>query len=164
MEVSLKRIGSDSRHVLENLFPYYIYDMSEFMGWNPNSDGLFTFDCATLDSYWKEVDHVPYFIHVGKELAGFALVRNYPIEPETFDIEQFFVLRKFKGKGVGKKVLLAVVANHPGKWQIRVLKENEAALKFWLSAVKNVVSSCYEVSLDIDVDLEMQFIRFETVS
>lgn len=164
MEVSLKRIGSDSRHILENLFPYYIYDMSEFMGWNPNSDGLFTFNSATLDSYWKEADHVPYFIHVGKELAGFALVRNYPSEPEAFDIEQFFVLRKFKGKGVGKKVLLAVVANHPGKWQIRVLKENEAALKFWLSAVKNVVSSCYEVSLDIDVDLEMQFIRFETVS
>ncbi|NAW88536.1 GNAT family N-acetyltransferase [Photobacterium halotolerans] len=134
------------------------------MGWPPNSDGVFTFNPETLDSYWKEASHSPYFIHVGKEIAGFALVRNYPGEPEVFDIEQFFVLRKFKGKGVGKKALLAVVANHHGKWQIRVLKENEAALKFWVSAVTHVVGSCYEVSLDIDVDLEMHFIRFETVS
>lgn len=73
-------------------------------------------------------------------------------------------MRKFKGKGVGKKALLAVVANHPGKWQIRVLKENAAALKFWVSAVKNIVGSRYDVSLDIDVDLEMYFIRFEAVS
>ncbi|KKD01805.1 acetyltransferase [Photobacterium halotolerans] len=164
MEVSLKRISVDSRHILENLFSYYVYDMSEFMGWGPNSDGLFTFNPETLDSYWKETSHVPYFIYIDKEIAGFALVRHYPIEPEVFDIDQFFVLRKFKGKGIGKKVFLAVVANHLGKWQIRVLKENEAALNFWISAVKNRVGSSYEVSLDIDVDLEMYFIRFEVAS
>ncbi|MBD8512874.1 GNAT family N-acetyltransferase [Photobacterium sp. CAU 1568] len=164
MEVSLKQIDLGSRNILENLFSYYVYDMSEFMGWGPNSEGLYAFNSETLDSYWKEASHVPYFIYVDKEIAGFALVRNYSIEPEIFDIEQYFVLRKFKGKGVGKKALLAVVANHPGKWQIRVLKENEAALKFWDSAVKNIVGSRYDVSLDIDVDLEMYFIRFEAVS
>lgn len=53
---------------------------------------------------------------------------------------------------------------HIGKWQIRVLKENEAALKFWLSAVSDIVGCDYDSCLDIDVDLEMHFIRFEKVS
>lgn len=32
MEVSLVKINAESRHILEDLFPYYIYDMSEYMG------------------------------------------------------------------------------------------------------------------------------------
>ncbi|MGF1903433.1 GNAT family N-acetyltransferase [Aliivibrio sifiae] len=164
MEVSLRQIGSDSRHILENLFHYYIYDMSEFMGWNPDESGSYSFKSATLDPYWKDINSVPYFLYADNELAGFALIRKYPDDLEVFDIEQFFVLRKFKGKGIGKNALMAILANHPGKWQIRILKENEAALKFWLSATRNVVGNCYQFSLDIDVDLEMHFIRFEKVS
>lgn len=164
MEVSLKRIDLGDRHVLENLFPYYVYDMSEFMGWNPDSSGCYSFDSETINSYWQKPSHVPYFIYAGKELAGFTLIRKYPDAPETYDIEQFFVLRKFKGQGIGKEALIKVLAKHPGKWQIRVLKENESALKFWISAIRNVVGSGYQASLDIDIDLEMHFIRFETVS
>lgn len=162
MEVSLKRIELNDRHILENLFPYYVYDMSEYMGWSPNSDGLYTFKPASLDPYWAKADHVPYFIFFDGELAGFVLLRGYPNQSEVYDIEQFFVLRKFKGKGVGKRALAELCSRYLGKWQIRVLKENTAALKFWLSAVMNVVDNNYEHSLDTDVDLEMHFIRFET--
>ncbi|HCE3663416.1 TPA: GNAT family N-acetyltransferase [Vibrio parahaemolyticus] len=164
MEVFLKRIEADSRHILENLFPYYVYDMSEFMKWDPDLNGLYTFKSSTLDCYWSDTSHVPYFIYVGKDLAGFVLVRKYPSSPEILDIDQFFVLRKFKGQGIGKSAFKEVVNRHVGKWQIRVLKENEAALKFWLSAVSDIVGCNYDDCLDIDVDLEMHFIRFEKVS
>ena len=41
MEVSLREIEPQSRSVVENLFQYYVYDMSEFMGWPPNDSGLY---------------------------------------------------------------------------------------------------------------------------
>ncbi|WP_028025326.1 GNAT family N-acetyltransferase [Enterovibrio calviensis] len=163
MEVSLRRIESKSRYILENLFPYYVYDMSECMHLSPNQNGLYSFDSDTLNPYWTHSDHVPYFINVGSELAGFALVRKYPANREFFDIDQFFVLRKFKGQGVGKKAFQALLENHSGQWQIRVLKENKAALRFWQSAVNHSVGNRYEATLDIDIDLEMHFIRFQNI-
>ncbi|WP_321969340.1 GNAT family N-acetyltransferase [Photobacterium angustum] len=102
MEVQLKQIEAESRHILENMFPYYVYDMSEFMGWSPNAEGVYAFKAESLNSYWSNADHTPYFIYADQELAGFVLVRKYPTNQNVFDIEQFFVLRKFKGQGVGK--------------------------------------------------------------
>ncbi|GLS90191.1 hypothetical protein GCM10007916_12580 [Psychromonas marina] len=161
MEVSLNEIKLESRHVLENLFPYYIYDMSEYMGWAPSESGLFTYNADSLDLYWNRSDHFPFFIYVGEELAGFVLIRKYPENESVYDIAQFFVLRKFKGKGVGKKSLELVVGLFPGKWQIRVLIENDGALIFWQSAVANIVGEHYEQTKSIDVDLLMHFLSFE---
>lgn len=70
MEVSLVKINAGSRHILENLFPYYIYDMSEYMGWSPNDNGHFSFNKSSLDVYWERVDHAPYFIYVDNELPS----------------------------------------------------------------------------------------------
>ncbi|GAB3516324.1 hypothetical protein [Photobacterium alginatilyticum] len=55
-----------------------------------------------------EVSHYPYFIYVDSELAGFALVRRYPSNPAIYDMGQFFVLRKFKGQGVGNGYTLSL--------------------------------------------------------
>ncbi|MCG7585380.1 GNAT family N-acetyltransferase [Photobacterium sp. OFAV2-7] len=161
MEVSLREIEPQSRSVVENLFQYYVYDMSEFMGWPPNDSGLYSFNPSLLDAYWAEEDHFPHFIYVDSELAGFALVRRYPSNPAIYDMEQFFVLRKFKGKGVGKLALKSVLERFPGRWQIRVLVENTAALGFWTAAVLDVVGSEYTLSLQNDVDLMMNFIQFD---
>ncbi|MGF1728686.1 hypothetical protein [Photobacterium kasasachensis] len=51
------------------------------------------------------------------------------------------MLRKFKGQGVGKLALKSVLERFPGRWQIRVLVENTAALGFWTSAVSSVVGN-----------------------
>ncbi len=160
MDISLKQISSSARAILENLFTYYVYDMSEYTGCGPDQNGIYGFKAEALNSYWTDAEHIPYFILAGADIAGFALIRKYPNAPETFDIEQFFVLRKFKRQGVGKKALAQILLNHPGKWQIRVLKENSAGLKFWIAAVTNLVGNNYQHELDIDVDLEMHFIRF----
>lgn len=162
MNVSLQKVDMSARAVLENLFQYYIYDMSEFTGWPPANSGLYTFNSTSLDRYWQLTDHVPYFIYADNELAGFVLIRPYPGKLDVLDVEQFFVLRKFKGQGVGKDALAAVLAIHPGQWQIRVLKENSAAFRFWHSAVGRIVGSNYFCTMDIDIDLEMHFIRFHT--
>ncbi|MFM2478637.1 hypothetical protein ABTQ23_15445, partial [Celerinatantimonas sp. MCCC 1A17872] len=45
--------------------------------------------------------------------------------------------------------------------QIRVLKENVKALHFWKSAVSQLCAGVYSHTFDIDIDLEMHFLRFE---
>ncbi len=162
MVVRLIQIKREERKILENLFFYYIYDMSEYMKWNPDHEGKFSYDPSSFDLYWQQKYHIPYFIYVDAELAGFVLVRRYPSDLSTYDVAQFFVLRKFKGQGVGKKALAQVVKAFPGKWQIRILLENSGALCFWKSAVSNIVGENYRVSKASDVDLVMFFIHFKT--
>lgn len=165
MEVQLVKIKREERHVLENLFCYYVYDMSEYMKWNPDKDGTFGgYDVSKFNPYWELDDHIPYFIKVNNELAGFVLIRRYPSDLTLYDIAQFFVLRKFKGQGVGKDILKQIVKAFPGKWQIRVLLENSGALSFWKSAVSSIVGEDYRLSKANDVDLLMFFIHFETAS
>lgn len=102
MKVSLIEIDPSSRRILESLFQYYVYDMSKFLALSLNKDGQYNVNRAQLDRYWQRDDHVPFFIYVGSKIAGFALIRRYPTNLSVYDIEQFFVLKKFKGKGVGK--------------------------------------------------------------
>ncbi|QMV15549.1 GNAT family N-acetyltransferase [Vibrio spartinae] len=162
MEVQLTKIKKEQRKILENLFFYYIYDMSEYMKWNPDQDGKFSYNPSMFDPYWEQKDHVPYFIEADGELAGFVLIRCYPSDPSRYDVAQFFVLRKFKGQGIGKQALAQIVKAFPGKWQIRVLLENSGALSFWQSAVSDIVGGRYQLSQANDVDLLMHFIHFET--
>ncbi|WP_019276149.1 GNAT family N-acetyltransferase [Vibrio coralliilyticus] len=165
MEVQIVKIEREERHVLENLFCYYVYDMSEYMKWNPAEYGTFGgYDVSKFDPYWNRDDHVPCFIKVDNELAGFVLIRRYPSDLTRYDVAQFFVLSQFKGQDVGKCVLAQVVRAFSGKWQIRILLENSGALSFWKSAVSNIVDEDYELSKADDVDLVMYFIHFETTS
>ncbi|WP_330959633.1 GNAT family N-acetyltransferase [Photobacterium sp. 53610] len=160
IKVTLRDITIRERPTLENLFQYYLYELSAFLKWNPNDDGVYPFNALSLHKYWERKDHFPYFIFHGDELAGFALVRLYPGTQSVYDVEQFFVLRKFKGQGVGRQALQCIVNRHPGQWQIRVLLENTPALTFWKSAVQSIVGERYTLSTETDVDLLMYFILF----
>ncbi|WP_419721319.1 GNAT family N-acetyltransferase [Pseudescherichia vulneris] len=70
---------------------------------------------------------------------GFSLLRRYPANQERYDIDQFFVLRRFKGMGIGKAAFRQAVLARPKQWQTRVLLENISAMHFWRSAMAAVV-------------------------
>ncbi len=161
MDVCLEVVSPDKKYIIENMFKYYVYDMSEFTKWGPNACGEFGFPPHVLEPYWNEADHIPYFITVDGDIAGFLLLRKYPSNPNLWDIGQFFILRKYKGRGVGKLALKTVVSMHLGDWQVRVLQENSGALCFWRSAIRSLVGEDFTYGLEQDVDLEMHFLRFK---
>ena len=99
MDVSLHPIKSSSRSILHNLFSYYLYDMSEFMGWNPDRSGRYRVNHKSLNPYWQNRGHWPYFIHVDDQLAGFFFVREYPANRQLVDVDPFFCCVIFAGKG-----------------------------------------------------------------
>lgn len=161
MDVSLKKISKGSRPILENIFQYYIYEMSEFLPVNLEAVGRFSYNAESLDPYWDNKQHIPYFVYVHEQLAGFVLVRKYPEQKEFFDIDQFFIVRKYQSRGVGQKVFKQVMNKHSGLWQVRVLKENESALGFWKKVISNLVGSKVDFVERVDEDIAMYFFRFD---
>ncbi|NIB42698.1 GNAT family N-acetyltransferase [Pseudomaricurvus alkylphenolicus] len=162
VQVTLVDIEQQARPALENLFQYYVYDLSGLLATNPGDDGRFDVDHSALDAYWSRDDHHPFFIISGGELAGFALVRKYPNKYRVYDIEQFFVLQRFARQGIGRKALQLMLERFHGEWQIRVLMENTEALGFWRSSLQSIVGRAYQWSLEMDGELKMHFLRFDS--
>ena len=66
------------------------------------------------------------------ELAGFAIVDTKGSTPDVeFNMAQFWVHRKFKGRGVGAFAAGECFARFPGLWEVNVIPKNTAAFAFW---------------------------------
>lgn len=164
MKVEL--VIAESSELVRNLFQYYIYDMSEYTKFSPNSDGTFTVDerIIQLNTYWTNPDHYPYLILVNDEVAGFSLLRKYPFNKDYFDIGQFFILRKFKNSGVGRKAFTLSVHKHPGKWLTRVLPNNDGAYRFWEKVISEVSDELPEIKKEMYIDKEMYYFYYNVQS
>ena len=72
----------EQKSFVHNLIPFYIYDMSEYMGWGPNKTGQYG-GCDEFIESWGRPDHTTYLIYEEDSVAGFAGVHPYPKEPEN---------------------------------------------------------------------------------
>jgi len=166
MDIQLFPATDSDRDLIKNLVLYYVYDMSEYMGWNCNDKGRWD-GCDDLPDYWEKPGHQPYVIRVDGSVAGFVLMRPFPNEPERYEFGDFFVARAFKGRGVGKASAFRAFDAHPGKWLVRVLDGNHGALAFWAKVVDEYTEGDFVQTTEQYEDLQsgtwdMQFYRFES--
>ena len=119
MIVTLHDATAAELQLVRNLVPYYVYDMSEHMGWPCSADGRFN-GCDGIESFWSTPGRFAFVLRSGDEPAGFAMVRgdydddddendgarvgNAPPErgPRAgvdYSIAECFVLRKFRRRG-----------------------------------------------------------------
>jgi predicted acetyltransferase len=138
MSIELEKIASIDRPVLERLFQYYLHDISEYSGWALEKDGSFSYPIDLLPPYWEKQDHYPYFIVNDGEIAGFSLIRRVPELSQVWEMGQFFVVRKFRGKDHGRSAFEKALYLHSGQWQVRVLIENIPAYHFWKARIDDV--------------------------
>lgn len=132
MEVTLTRALNNEQHVLKNLYSLYIHDLSEFTdGLNLSSDGSFEFD--SFDMIWEKDGLTPYFIKNETEIVGFVLLLERPFLTKEYDycINDFFILRKYRRKGVSKSSLREVLQQNQGEIVLIVLETNQPAVSFW---------------------------------
>ncbi len=127
--VEIDPVEYADKAVLRHLLELYIYDFSEYMGWDVDRHGRF--GCRYLDNYWTEPERFPFFVRVDGELAGFALVRA----GDPHDMAEFFVMRKYRRDGIGSHAARTVFARFPGAWQVRQMAENAGATAFWRTAI-----------------------------
>ena len=132
MKFELIEVNESEKSVLRQLMELYAHDFSEFDGADVDAHGYFGY--SYLDHYWTEPARQPYFIKVDGKLAGFVLVSDYCYlvkAPGTRSISEFFVMRKYRGQGIGRWAALQVFNQFPGKWEIIQHSGNLPSIIFW---------------------------------
>ena len=141
MSIELISATEADREIVRNLSAYYIYDFTEYTGWSCPKNGLFA-GCDELFDDWSVGKNHPFVIKVNGELAGFAGVAYDDDSGEHF-IQEFFIMRKFRRKGVGKSIALMLFDRFPGKWKVQQLTANTPAVGFWRAIIDEYTNSVF---------------------
>ncbi|WP_346779378.1 hypothetical protein [Paenibacillus brevis] len=75
-----------------------------------------------FDIWWsKQSILFPYLIRVDEIPVGFALVASPPYTPHGSDfyINEFFILRSYRGRGKVETAAVKVINNHHGAWELQ---------------------------------------------
>lgn len=148
MNVDL-RLSADGRRVIENLWPLYQHDVSEFDGAVPNRHGIFSDDDRTttlarhaesLEPWWRDPASLfPYLIVADGAPAGFNLIAARPRLPEgipaDFVVHEFFVLHAYRGRRVAERAAIQGFERHRGVWEVVTYPAHRRAIAFWRRAI-----------------------------
>jgi predicted acetyltransferase len=137
-DVALDAATSAEAPLLGNLLELYVHDLSAvFASVVLGPDGRFGY--PKLPLYWSEPDRrFAFVIRCAGDVAGFALAtRGSPMadEPAVFDVAEFFVLRRYRRAGVGRRAALLLWNRLPGWWTVRVAERNRSGLAFWRAVI-----------------------------
>jgi predicted acetyltransferase len=137
-EVVLDTATSSDAALLSNLLELYIHDLSgAFSDLEPGLDGRFGY--PRLPLYWSERERrFAFLIRCDGRVAGFVLAtRGSPAteDPEVLDVAEFFVMRRYRRSGVGRRAACLLWRGLPGQWTVRVSEGNPGALLFWARVI-----------------------------
>ena len=116
------------RGTIERLIQLYLYDLSLPLSFPIDDDGRYEY--TYLDRFWRH----PYLIRDDDELAGFVLVTDWcPITGRRpcFFMAEFFVMRRYRRRGVASAACHQVFARHSGLWHAGVIERNQPGMAFW---------------------------------
>ncbi len=136
MDVQVAAAGTDDQERLAGLFALYTYDFSEILGIDVEEDGRF--QLPALGPYWTVPGHHPFLIRVDAKLAGFALVQERSRltgHEGVRDMAEFFVMRRYRRRGVGVRAAVFLFDRFRGPWEVRQRPENLDATAFWRPAI-----------------------------
>jgi predicted acetyltransferase len=161
--ISLDPARKDERLVLDNLFQLYTYDWSERLPLDVGDDGRF--DGYPLDAYWRDDWRHPFLIRVDGKPAGFALVSARSRLTGTAgvsDMAEFFVMRRYRRKGVGFAAASAVFDRFKGPWEVRQRPDNADATSFWRRVIARYTNGSYQEDVWNDASWTGPVQRFST--
>lgn len=138
IDVALERATAAHAVLLGNLLELYIHDLSAmFPHVKLGDDGRYGY--PALPSYLSGgTDRRAFVIRCDGRIAGFALVRRgspASDDPSVLDIAEFFVLRQFRARGVGRAAAMRLWDDTRGSWAIRASTGNSGAVTFWRNVI-----------------------------
>jgi predicted acetyltransferase len=135
-QIELIPAAPDQQPVVANLLELYAHDFSEFHEIELRADGRFGY--KDLPLYWREPDRRPFLVRVDGNLAGLVLVkRGWDLSGDetVWDMAEFFVVRRYRRRGIGTCVAHEVWRQVPSLWEVRVMESNHSAHLFWAHAI-----------------------------
>ena len=163
LEIVVRRATSDEQNIVDNLLQLYMYEFSANQSTELNSDGRY--DWGGLEDYWNDKSLSPFLVFVEGRIAGFALIQGCSIitgQSDVWDMEDFFILAKYRRRGVGLRVANDLMRQFRGQWEIRVLKGNSAALNFWRRAIARLCRKEIKSKPTLVGGREFEVFRFES--
>lgn len=145
MHMQIVETNIADRPVFANLFQFYLYDFTEFVDMALENDGRF--EESDLDGYWQLAWKHAFIIKVDGEIAGFAMIEDRTQvagDEDVMDVAEFFVMKKFRKKGVGEYLACAMFDRFPGRWRVRQVEANKPALVFWRKIIGRYTRENYE--------------------
>ncbi len=144
--LSLTPVSVAQKATLHRLLQLYLYELSAFTDDDVDQQGLFAY--AYLDLYWTDADRFPFFIQVGQQLVGFALVRQLAVG--SYSMAEFFIMRKYRGNGFGRKAATYLFDTFQGEWQIAQIDTNYPAQSFWRKIISAYTNDNFRESTAAD--------------
>jgi predicted acetyltransferase len=139
--VTVTRALPTERALLQRMLEFYQHDLSDIWDQDLDARGEFGY---SLDRYWQAPACSPYILRVAGHAAGFALVDGQVKLPGgDYWMDQFFVMKRYRGKGVGRAAAAQVFALHPGSWQVGQMTANLAAQAFWRRTISELFAGNY---------------------
>ena len=161
---TLRPIRPGEHPAVRRLVQLYIYDLGGAL-WDVDPRGAFG-SAAWHRRFWSRRGRRLFVIRVDRRLAGFALVRDRA----TFagraarEISEFFVLRKYRRRGVGTRAALCLLTQRRGPWELAELSSNVGAQRFWRRVVAALAVGGYTERRWRHDDLEFVVQHFETAA
>ena len=139
---------------IQNMARFYVYDMSRYCGFISNNwacpeDGMY--ECYDLKKNFEEANRKAFLVKIKNELAGFVILLK---DRNVWQVNEFFILAKFQGKGIGEQVAHQIWKMHSGNWQLHVIPENTKGLAFWRKVVSSFTKGIHTeevIAVDYDV-------------
>lgn len=75
------------------------------------------------------------------------ITNSIPSNP-LFEIEQFFILKKYNGRGIGKQAAIKIFDRYKGNWKVTQVERNYPAQAFWRSVIKKYSNNSYTETYD----------------
>jgi predicted acetyltransferase len=144
--IQIELVSIDKKEILINLFEKYNYEFSQYEDTDVEDNGLYPL--KNLDTFFAEETGFAYFIKANNKFAGFILVDKHKDSVVDYSINEFFVMYKYKRKGVGTYGIKNICNKHKGKWEIKKKKKNKPANEFWNTIVNDYTNGRFEIIKD----------------
>ena len=148
MNIKLVEASHIHKDVIKNLMQFYVYDFSEFVDVDVEVDGLFA-AYKNLDDYWNDENRFSYVIQKDEIYIGFVLIRYIEEEQRNhFSIAEFFVMKKYRRKRIGKSIATQIFNSHKGKWEVFQKDSNKPAQLFWNTIINAYTKGNFKERLE----------------
>ncbi|MGG7164083.1 GNAT family N-acetyltransferase [Clostridium ihumii] len=163
----------DTANIIRNIYPLYLYDLSEIYGNIPNKYGIYEDESVkTLDEQYhiqdvwfkKQGELFPFIIFVDKNPAGFILVSNGKFAPKNVEyyVHEFFLMRPYRRKNIAEIAAKQVFNRFQGKWEVYTngTNSNKKGQAFWNKTINNYTLGNFEKTFGETFDGKKLIFKF----
>tara|TARA_E500000331_G_scaffold356870_1_gene416563 strand:- start:520 stop:999 length:480 start_codon:yes stop_codon:yes gene_type:complete len=149
-------IRADASHeaIVNNLLQLYMHDMSEWFGTVTDNRGRYNFiQYRPSDIVYLAIDDET------EKPAGLAIVATPG--NGSYDLEEFFLMRRFRHQGMGERFVAHILSDLRGDWIVRFFEGNLPAVPFWRKALSAYTSDVTEERESVE-GFDWRYFQFES--